>query len=354
MCIRDSDQEQAKALLAKVDLESADDEAKAAVSEAWLAMAKAALDSDDVSTAQEHLASAVAAQENEATAELSKAISSKQAQALIDDGKHEEAVNLVNESSLDDEAKKPLLVAALLGQAKAAKEAEETDKANELFEKVKELEPENEAVVAHFAELEAAMSPAEVEAIALPDDLEEAIEVLKEKLAANAKDYGALKAAYEKLGTKANARKLIDLFRELQKKNNDNPDYLLSLARAYSHVGKDTLAVVQFRKLLSSDPQPEVYLDLTRAYRRLKKMADASKTLELALAKLPDHAGPIREKVVISSLNEDHATAAETAKEGMKMASATDDDREWFEKAAAEADAGNVLSDDLQEVPSPF
>jgi len=348
------DQEQTKALLAKVQLENADDDAKAAVSGAWLGMAKAALDSDDVSAAQEHLATAMAAQENEATTELSKSIAAKQAQALIDAGKHEEAVTLVNESSLDEEAKKPLLVAALLGQAQAAKEAEETDKATELFEKVKELEPENEAVVAHFAELEAALSPADVEAIALPDDLEEAIEVLKEKLAANAKDYGALKAAYEKLGTKANARKLIDLFRELQKKNSDNPDYLLSLARAYSHVGKDTLAVVQFRKLLSSDPQPEVYLDLTRAYRRLKKMADAGKTLELALAKLPDHPGPVREKVVISSLNDDHATAAETAKEGMKMVNITDDDREWFEKAAAEADAGNVLSDELQEVPSPF
>ena len=348
------DQEQTKALLAKVELENADDDAKAAVSEAWLGMAKAALDSDDVSAAEEHLAAAMAVQENEATTELSKSIAAKQAQALIDDGKHEEAVALVNESSLDEDAKKPLLVAALLGQAQAAKAAEETDKATELFEKVKELEPENEAVVAHFAELEASLSPADVEAIALPDDLEEAIEVLKEKLAANAKDYGALKAAYEKLGTKANARKLIDLFRELQKKNSDNPDYLLSLARAYSHVGKDTLAVVQFRKLLSSDPQPEVYLDLTRAYRRLKKMADAGKTLELALAKLPDHPGPVREKVVISSLNDDHATAAEAAREGMKMVNITDDDREWFEKAAAEADAGNVLSDELQEVPSPF
>ena len=38
----------------------------------------------------------------------------------------------------------------------------------------------------------------------------------------------------------------------------------------------------------------------------------------------------------------------------MKMVNITDDDREWFEKAAAEADAGNVLSDELQEVPSPF
>ena len=188
----------------------------------------------------------------------------------------------------------------------------------------------------------------------LPDDPEEALSALKDKLTEDPKNIAALRAAYEKFGTKANARKLIDLFRELQKKNTENPEYLLSLARAYSHVGKDTLAVVQFRKLLSSDPQPEVYLDLTRAYRRLKKMADATKTLELALEAGPQDPETKREQVVILSLQEEHDKAAAAAKEGLAIAGLSSDDKVWFEQASALAEAGTSLSDELLEVPPRY
>jgi hypothetical protein len=112
--------------------------------------------------------------------------------------------------------------------------------------------------------------------------------------------------------------------------------------------------VVQFRKLLSSDPQPEVYLDLTRAYRSLKKMADASKTLELALSNLPGHPGPIREQIVIASLGDEHDAAAAAAKEGLALPGLSDHDREWFEKAAELAGAGSPLTEELLEIPSRY
>ena len=144
------------------------------------------------------------------------------------------------------------------------------------------------------------------------------------------------------------------MFRELQKKNSDNPQYLLSLARAYSHVGKDTLAVVQFRKLLSNAPQPEVYLDLTRAYRRLKKMADATKTLGLALEALPQHPGPKKEQAILFSLNEEFSASKLAAEEGLELPGLSEEDTAWFKKAIEASGGEQALPDDFLEVPSRY
>jgi tetratricopeptide (TPR) repeat protein len=349
-----------KNLLKKLEADSLDEQAKSGALELWLELGKTALEAGEMDAADESLEQARTLGSSDGIEALSNDLVVKRAETAIQAGEFATAVSALNDSTLADEVKNPLLIAALQGQAVAAKDGGDADKAGELFSQLKELDPENAAAAAFLAEASADSGAGDggagepVVAMELPESPDEAIDILKEKLAEDPKNRAALKAAYERFGTKANARKLIDLFRELQKKNSENADYLLALARAYSHVGKDTLAVVQFRKLLSNDPQPEVYLDLTRAYRRLKKMADASKTLEQALEAMPGDAGPKREQVVILSLSDEHSAAEAAAKEGLTLAGLSDEDKTWFETAASVAGGGDVLSEEMQEIPSRF
>ena len=352
---KEQDASLARNLVAK--LAELSDENKAAAGTLLCELGQTAIAAGDLEQAEADLTAATAYGESEAVTALGSSIVQKKAEKAIEAGQFEEAVTALEASGLSDEVKTPLLVSALAGQAGSAQDAGDSDKATELFNKVKELDPENEAAKAYFEAASAAAPSAgggSVEAMELPEGADEALALLKEKLTDNAEDASALKAAYEKFGNKANARKLIDLFRELQKKNSGDPAYLLSLARAYSHVGKDTLAVVQFRKLLSNDPKPEVYLDLTRAYRRLKKMADASKTLETAMEKLPDDVGVKREQVIILSLSEEHSAAEAAAQEGVAMANASEADKEWFQKASELAGAGAALEEEMLEIPSRY
>ena len=323
-------------------------------------------------------------------------------EGLLANNDFDAALTEIDASTLAGEQRQTLLLAALRGQLAASQAAGETDKEAVLFTRIRETDPQDVAALAYFAAGEAAAAKAaadaeaaaqaatEAEAAAaaaaaaqaaadaeaaaaveaqaaapaaesgleeefeLPENHDDAINRLRDVLVADPKKTAAHRAAYKKFGDKNNARKLIDLYRELQKINPDSSEFLLYLARAYCHVGKDTLAVVQFRKLLSNDPQPEVYLDLTRAYRRLKKIGDAVKTVDQALEAMPGHPAPLKEQVIILSLSEAYADAAKIATEASNLAGILAEDKAWFEKAAELTGANAKLPDDMTETAETF
>jgi len=78
-------------------------------------------------------------------------------------------------------------------------------------------------------------------------------------------------------------RRLVDFYRDLQKSYPNEPSFLLQLARAYCNASKDTLAVVQFRKLVQIAPQADYYVELAQTYVRLNKGGDAQKAIQSAV-----------------------------------------------------------------------
>src|SRR5690606_28829336 len=58
---------------------------------------------------------------------------------------------------------------------------------------------------------------------------------------------------------------------------------LLHLARAYADLGKDSLAVVNFQRLVKREPRPDVLVDLARAYSRMGKKESAEKAASRAV-----------------------------------------------------------------------
>ncbi|MCA9793134.1 MAG: hypothetical protein KC910_15100, partial [Candidatus Eremiobacteraeota bacterium] len=259
-----------------------------------------------------------------------------------------------------------------------AKEAGEADKATEHFQKVLELEPGHEEATAEtaapaepepepepaaeepVAEAPAAEEPAAEEPAAeaaaepaaaseepaayadAPSDPDQALDFYRDKLGENPHDKAAHRGIYGLIGDAGNARKLIDFYRDLQKKNGDEPGYLLHLARAYCHVGKDTLAVVQFRKLLQGDPQAEVYVDLGTAYGRLKKTQEATKAFDNALGLDADYVPAHVAKVKVLAEAGENDEAAAAAKKGLAAANVSAAAKAWLQEAKTKAEAGET------------
>ena len=89
---------------------------------------------------------------------------------------------------------------------------------------------------------------------------------------------------YEHFPLPAEARQLIDFYRQLQRSHTADWRHLVNLARAYSATGKDSLAVVQLQKLLRTDSSLlEVWMDLASCYQRLKKTELALRALNSAI-----------------------------------------------------------------------
>jgi Flp pilus assembly protein TadD len=86
-------------------------------------------------------------------------------------------------------------------------------------------------------------------------------------------------------------RGLIEFYKDLQKESPDDWRLLVSLARAYSRTGKDSLAVVQLQKLLRTDSEhPEVWMELATCYKRLDKLELALRALNSLIDIQPDYA----------------------------------------------------------------
>lgn len=111
----------------------------------------------------------------------------------------------------------------------------------------------------------------------------------------------------------AEARQLIDFYRQLQRVFPDDWRHLVNLARAYSATGKDSLAVVQLQKLLRTDSSLlEVWMDLALCYQRLKKTELALRALNSAIDIDPsfERAHLTRAKLLVETDEFEEAAAA--------------------------------------------
>jgi tetratricopeptide (TPR) repeat protein len=156
----------------------------------------------------------------------------------------------------------------------------QVDQALAVINQAKEVENVPASLVQEVSDL---AQQARIE-MALHGDTEQAEDFLREMMAQDPTNGNFHNALYRLHGqTSMSGRRLVDFYRDLQKSFPNEPAFLLQLARAYCNAGKDTLAVVQFRKLVQIAPQASYYTELACTYVRLKKAPDAQKALGSAL-----------------------------------------------------------------------
>lgn len=117
---------------------------------------------------------------------------------------------------------------------------------------------------------------------------------------------------YEAFPLPAEARQLIDFYRQLQRLYPDDWRHLVNLGRAYSATGKDSLAIVQLQKLLRADSTLlDVWMDLAYCYHRLKKPELALRTINSAIDINPSfETAHIARVVLLVEANEQQEAAA--------------------------------------------
>ena len=143
-------------------------------------------------------------------------------------------------------------------------------------------------------------------------------------------------------------RGLVDFYRELQKANPDDWRLVVSLARAYSKTGKDSLAVVQLQKLLRNESQhAEVWMELAVCYKRLDKLELALRALnsliDIQAAYGPAHIARVRYLIEADDLNE----AAEASIFSLEVAGLSPPVRDWVDKVNLQLEQGLRPEDDL-------
>lgn len=143
-------------------------------------------------------------------------------------------------------------------------------------------------------------------------------------------------------------RGLVDFYRELQKANPDDWRLVVSLARAYSKTGKDSLAVVQLQKLLRNESQhAEVWMELAVCYKRLDKLELALRALnsliDIQAAYGPAHIARVRYLIEAEDLNE----AAAASIFSLEVAGLSAPVRDWVDKVNLALEQGLCPEDDL-------
>ncbi|MBN9419852.1 MAG: tetratricopeptide repeat protein [Candidatus Eremiobacteraeota bacterium] len=143
-------------------------------------------------------------------------------------------------------------------------------------------------------------------------------------------------------------RGLVDFYRELQKANPDDWRLVVSLARAYSKTGKDSLAVVQLQKLLRNESQhAEVWMELAVCYKRLDKLELALRALnsliDIQAAYGPAHIARVRYLIDADDLNE----AAAASIFSLEVAGLSAPVRDWVDKVNLQLEQGLRPEDDL-------
>ena len=143
-------------------------------------------------------------------------------------------------------------------------------------------------------------------------------------------------------------RGLVDFYRELQKANPDDWRLVVSLARAYSKTGKDSLAVVQLQKLLRNESQhAEVWMELAVCYKRLDKLELALRALnsliDIQAAYGPAHIARVRYLIDAEDLNE----AAAASIFSLEVAGLSAPVRDWVDKVNLQLEQGLRPEDDL-------
>ena len=143
-------------------------------------------------------------------------------------------------------------------------------------------------------------------------------------------------------------RGLVDFYRDLQKTYPDDWRLVVSLARAYSKTGKDSLAVVQLQKLLRTDSQhAEVWMELATCYRRLDKIELALRALnsliDIQPTHAPAHVARIRYLVEAGDLTE----AAAASIFSLEVGGLEHAVRDWIDKVNLALEQGLRPDDDL-------
>jgi tetratricopeptide (TPR) repeat protein len=127
---------------------------------------------------------------------------------------------------------------------------------------------------------------------------------------------------------------------------------LLQLARAYCNASKDTLAVVQFRKLVQIAPQANYFAELAVTYVRLNKGSDAHKAVQSALELAADDEMALMAQILVTV----HLKDLEAAK-GQLQAALTKvhhpHAQNWLKQVESSLEKGEAPADDvLQQIPT--
>lgn len=182
----------------------------------------------------------------------------------------------------------------------------------------------------------------------LRGDVEGALRLFKSHLTENPFDAKVVALVDSLLLAPDQGRGLIDFHKDLQKSAPDDWRLLVSLARAYSKIGKDSLAVVQLQKLLRTDSEhPEVWMDLTSCYKRLDKPELAMRALNSLIDIQPDYAPAhvSRLRYLVEAGDVDEAAAASIfSLEARNLPPAVKD---WLDKVNLYLEQGLKPPDDL-------
>lgn len=218
---------------------------------------------------------------------------------------------------------------------------DEKKSAGEIFEQVKALE----GLSAETQEkLDKGQLRVKVEEALLGDD-DRAEDILREMMSqdpANDTYHNALYRLHS--NSSMSGRRLVDFYRDLQKSYPNEPSFLLQLARAYCNASKDTLAVVQFRKLVQIAPQAGYYVELAQTYVRLNKGGDAQKAIQSALeldANLP--AALLAEVLVL--IQQKDLEGAKAKAEAAKANVANDAAVAWLDNVSEALEGGKAPDD---------
>ncbi|MBX3167708.1 MAG: tetratricopeptide repeat protein [Candidatus Eremiobacteraeota bacterium] len=143
-------------------------------------------------------------------------------------------------------------------------------------------------------------------------------------------------------------RGLVDFYRDLQKAHPEDWRLVVSLARAYSKTGKDSLAVVQLQKLLRNESQhAEVWMELAICYKRLDKLELALRALNSLIDIQPNygpaHVARVRYLIEADDLNE----AAAASIFSLEVAGLSGPVRDWVDKVNLQLEQGLRPEDDL-------
>ncbi|MBS2038786.1 hypothetical protein JST97_27645, partial [bacterium] len=201
--------------------------------------------------------------------------------------------------------------------------------------------------------IEKALLRVKIEEALLGDD-DRAEDLLREMMSQDPSNDTYHNALYRlHSGSSMSGRRLVDFYRDLQKSYPNEPSFLLQLARAYCNASKDTLAVVQFRKLVQISPQASYYVELAQTYVRLGKGGDAQKAISSALELDGELSAGLLTEIQVLILSKDLEGAkakAETAKEKL---TGLDTVQNWLNNVLAALNEGKAPDEaTLSQMPN--
>ena len=190
--------------------------------------------------------------------------------------------------------------------------------------------------------LEKALQRVKVEEALLGDD-DRAEDLLREMMSQDPSNDTYHNALYRlHSNSSMSGRRLVDFYRDLQKSYPNEPSFLLQLARAYCNASKDTLAVVQFRKLVQISPQAGYYVELAQTYVRLGKASDSQKAIQSALELDGELAACLLAEIQVLILSKDLEGAKAKAAAAKEKIAGNEAVQAWLDNVLAALNGGKA------------